>query len=59
MLEPELAFADLDDDMACATAYLSSTSYVSLSLYMSLSTSSRFILIVIYLFDVLIGEIRS
>ncbi|KAL0688800.1 hypothetical protein Bca4012_088477 [Brassica carinata] len=28
MLEPELAFADLDDDMACATAYLSSTSYV-------------------------------
>ena len=22
MIEPELAFADLDDDMACATAYL-------------------------------------
>lgn len=22
MIEPELAFADLEDDMACATAYL-------------------------------------
>lgn len=22
MIEPELAFADLNDDMACATAYL-------------------------------------
>jgi len=33
MIEPELAFADLDDDMACATAYLQYVVCCSFTLY--------------------------
>ena len=39
MIEPELAFADLNDDMACATAYLQYVVCFSLTLLYFLPSS--------------------